>query len=153
MEAAQKVVWVAAGDDEVIFEGARRPLVPDDAYEAAFTHHETVSAFGRAKVYLHFVITTPGPQEMISLFKAYNVRALTGRPRRSGGFKLGLRHELTYDLSRLLGLKVRPDRASLQMLRNRIFRIRTRTVRRDAKRRQLPEWQQYSVIDKIGEEI
>ena len=154
MEAAHKIVFpLSPGDDEVIFDGAPRPIVQDGAYEAAFTHHETASAFGRPKVYLYFVITTPGPQERTPLFKAYNVRALTGRPRRSGGFKLGLRHELTYDLSRLLGFKARPDRVSLHPLRHRVFRIRTRIVRRDAKYRELPEWQHYSVIDKIENEV
>jgi hypothetical protein len=137
-------------DEEAIeFGGDDRVRIPDAEYSAVLVYHETSFIFRTPKVYLWFRIIDPGPLFEVMVFRAYRVKRITGKPKRNGGFKLGRGSDLFMDLVRLLGIKSRPDRISPRELRNRIWRIRTRTVKTDYAQRALVEWQQYSVVGKL----
>lgn len=129
--------------------GPERLNLPDGIYEAAYLGHDTAFLFKTAKVFLRFRIVTTGPFHAVELYRAYRARALVGRPGKGGRFKLARGSDLYYDLGRLLHLRARPDRISLQGLLGCIWRIRVRTVTTDYKQRALPEWDRYSVVEEI----
>jgi hypothetical protein len=123
--------------------------VPPGAYEATFVQHETDNkAFGGTpKIYLHFQLMDPGFMEK-TLYKAYNVKELIGKPGRNGKFKLNKGQDLTLLLCKI-DPTVRLDRISLRLLSGCSWNVSVRTVTKDYKQRELPEQLQYSVIDEI----
>jgi hypothetical protein len=143
MEAPSHEGW----DVELIDDG--RPLLPDGKYEAAYLGHETAFVFQNAKVFLRFCIVTPGDYFGMEVFRAYRANRLVGKPCKNGKFKLRRGSDLFTDVARLLNVKARPDRISLQSLKGETWVIKTRTVVADYKQRPLPEWARYSVVDEI----
>lgn len=137
-------------DTEIEVVGHQPPLIPEGIYTMQFDHHSTALVFQTPKVFLHFRIADLGPYARVGLFRAYRVRNLKGKPRKRGGsFVLGRRSDLYYDLCRLGSHKVRPDRPTLDIFRNRYIETKVRTVKFDYKQRPLPEEMQYSVIDSL----
>lgn len=126
-----------------------RPLLPDGRYEAAYLGHETAFVFQNAKVFLRFRIVTPGTYFGLEVFRAYRATKLVGKPCKNGKFKLRRGSDLFTDVARLLDVKARPDRLSLQFLKHQVWLIKTRTVAVDYKQRPLPDWARYSVVDEI----
>jgi hypothetical protein len=146
---AEKVRALVIADCEVDF-GKEWPLIPDGTYEAIFTGHETSLLFGRApKIYLHFRLVCSAEHDGKELYRAYPVNALKGKPGRNGRFKLTKHQDLYKTLCRLLDLQARTDRLSLQGLKGRVLRIRTRTVKTDYRQTALPTFHWYSVVDSI----
>ena len=147
----------ARRDDEgagfVELEGDGKPLVPDGQYEAVFEYHETafILRTKAAKVFLRFRIVTPGEHEGVKLFRAYRVAKLRSKPGKHGSFSLTRGQDLFFDLCRWLDIRQRPDRVSLHDLRGKVWRIRTRTVSRDFRQRELPGFARYSVVDDLLE--
>jgi hypothetical protein len=139
------------GDDVAVDVSAYKPHVPDGDYSAILIGHDTAFIFRTAKAILRFRIATPGPQCGIELFKAYRVWKLRSKPGRGGQIALRPTNELFVDLVRLLQIKQRPDRISLRDLQGIVWRITTRTVTKDYQQRPIPDFLQYSVIDRIIE--
>ncbi len=140
-----------ANDDIVVDYSEQHPHVPDAIYEATFVRHNTALAFGNSPtVFLWFKLVTPGPNFETELFRAYRVKALMGRPSKTGGqFKLSPNSLLFKDLGAIADYKLKPSRVSLSILRNCVLEVRTRTVRKGWDQKELPDWLQYSVIDQI----
>jgi hypothetical protein len=135
-------------DCEVDF-GKVWPLIPDGVYEATLIAHET-AFFGRsAKVYLRMRLVCPGEHHGKELYRAYPVKALVGRPAKHGRFRLSKHQLLFKTLCRLLNLKSRADRISVQGLKGRVLRITTRTVKKDYRQVEHPQFCWYSVVDSI----
>ncbi|MDT3680296.1 MAG: hypothetical protein ROZ64_15845 [Burkholderiaceae bacterium] len=124
--------------------------VPDGVYVARYIESETLFLFNSGKVILRFEIVE-GDLTGTRLVKPYRVKKLLSRPRKGGRFTLGRSSELLRDLVRLTAAKVRPDRLSLEVLRRQLWRIRTRTVDRDYKQREIPDVLRYSVVAEIVE--
>ncbi|MFA7666367.1 MAG: hypothetical protein WCY32_09635 [Burkholderiaceae bacterium] len=124
--------------------------VPDGAYVARYVEHETLFLFNSGKVVLRFEIAD-GDLAGTRLIKPYRVKKLLSRPKKGGRFTLGRSSELLRDMVRLSGMKTRPDRISLEMLRRQLWRVRTRTVTTDYKQRPIPEPLRYSVVAEIVE--
>ncbi len=144
------VETLAAPADDIKVELNDRPLIPEGTYEAVYLNHDTAISFGRAqKVYVWFRITSNGPANGTKLYKAYNVKQINGKPRRNGGFTVGRHHSLLTDLARVVGLKLRPDRLSLSSLQPHLIEVTVRTVRTSHRQEPLPEFLQYSVIDRL----
>ena len=138
-----------AADLEFDVTGLDEPLIPDGEYEAVMTHYETGYVFKTSKVFLHFRITTPGDYHGYSLYRAYRVKALKTKAGKSGGFTLNKRSDLLLMLVKVLGLNPRRDRPSLQPLKGKLLRIRSRTVKTGSKQQPLPESLWYSVVDDV----
>lgn len=140
-----------AHDDDLRIDVDDRLLIPEGQYEAVYHHHETSYSFGRApKLYVHFTVITPGEAFGKIIWIAFNVKGLRGKPRRGGGVIVGRHHRLLKDLARLNGVTTRrPDRLSITMLANKPIAVRVRTVKKDYRQGDLPEWLRYSVIDEL----
>ena len=124
------------------------PLIPEGEYLITYKYHETATVFTTSKVFAYFDIVEQGPHLGIRLYRPFRVRELIGKPRKNGRFKLGKRHELFLELCRLdeRGIRLRPDRLSLHVLKNTVIRATIRTVTTDYKQRPLPKRLRYSVI-------
>jgi hypothetical protein len=136
-------------NDEIVVEGFR-PLLPEGIWlEAKLTGHDTALIFRAPKVILHFSIVQPGEFFGKAVFRAFRVKRLLGRPGPNGRFVLGARSDLYTELIKLLDLKVRADRVSLRALRQMLFRVKTRTVRRNHEQKATPELLFYTTIEEI----
>ena len=96
---------------------------------------------------MHFRIIEPGEEFGKLLYRAYRVKALRGKTGKNGGFKLIRHQDLFKVLVRVLDLKSRPDRISLNQLRGKVLKISIRTVKKDYRQEDLPEFSWYSVVD------
>lgn len=116
------------------------PRVPDADYLAHLVYHETAFAFTAPKVYLWFKLIEFGEHFEKMLYRPYGAKSLKGKPGRNGRFTLVKGSDLLKMILRVLqqGPK-RPDRVSLSDLKNRILRVRTRTIKTDYRQRALPE--------------
>jgi hypothetical protein len=145
MRALLNVVPERGGDDCIEIDyGKPRALVPDGDYRAVFLRYETKFLFQTGKVFLWFRIIEPGEHFGKELYRAYRVAVL-----QKGRFKVKRGSDLFEMLCRVLCLRLRRDRLSLLGLKQCVLRIRTRIVKRDYRRRPLPEWLYYSVADDV----
>jgi len=129
--------------------GRACPTIPDTEYRAVFTHPEKAYSFSTPKVFLWFRIIDPGPHFGMMIYAAYSVRQLKGKLRKHGGFTVAAHGELFVMVCKVLSECGRPDRFSLLRLKEKILRIKTRTVKRDYRQREIPEARRYSVVDAI----
>lgn len=129
-------------------DAAAAPRVPDGEYVARYIGHETMFIFNSGKVMLRFELAEC-EFAGVRLVRPYRAKQLLGRPSKRGRFELGRSSELLRDIVRLSETRTRPDRASLEFMRGRLWRVRTRTVETDSKQRPIPEPLRYSVIGEI----
>ena len=126
------------------------PLIPEGEYVATYLHYETKRVFNTSKLFAHFELVEPGPHTGTCLYRAYRVPELLGRQKTNGGFQLGRRSDLYLELLHLFGERgMRPDRVSMSWLRNKLLRVKVRTVTRDHRHRPLPVCLHYSVVDSL----
>ena len=105
---------------------------------------------GAPRLFVHFEILDPGPHNGVRIYGAWPLAAITkvnGKTR----WKAKPRSDLHVMLRALTGPTARADRLSFAPLRNRVLRIKTRTVKRNRKQRRYDESMQYSVVDDIVE--
>ena len=125
--------------------------MPPGEYEAIFFGFETRLLFGRQpKLYLWFTITTPG-YIGIKLPIYFNVLSLSGRPRRSGRFKAGLRGDFVREYGRLFGELPDTESDWDESFKNVVCTVRVRTCSRSFKQQDIAECAQYSHIAEILE--
>ncbi len=134
--------------DDGVLCGTDWPLLPDAEYVCAVLRYETLAIFCSARVILHMQVVE-GPHIGVRIFRAFNVKALIGKPGTGGRFRASRRSELVLTMARLTGKRVRGDRVSLCWMQRCAFTVRTRTVLRDSKQRALPKHLRYSVVDEI----
>jgi hypothetical protein len=138
-------------NDEIQVDYGDEPVVPDATYEAVFVRHGTFLVFGKQpSVWLRFRIVTPGEHFSKELVRWYRVASLRGNARPEGAFTLRRKSLLFLELVRLSDFKQKPSRVSLSVLRGRTFEVSTRKVKQSWDRQaDLPDWLQYSVVDRI----
>ena len=124
------------------------PKIPEGVYEGVFVRQEMAVVFKCPKIFIYFRITELGHYHGIELFRAYRVNAKS-KPGKSPKMTLKPRSELLRMIQRVSGDKIRRDRASLSVLRGKILRLKVRTVTKDYRQRDLPEFDHYSVIEDI----
>ena len=124
------------------------PKIPEGVYQGVFVRQEMAVVFKCPKIFVYFRITELGQHHGVELFRAYRVNTQP-RPGKSPKLILKPRSELLRMIQRLSGEKVRRDRASLSTLRGKLLKITVRTVTKDYRQRDLPEYDQYSVIEDI----
>lgn len=125
-----------------------QPKIPEGVYEGVFVKHEIATVFKCQKIFVYFRITQLGPYYGLELFRAYRVNTQT-RPGKSAKLILKPRSELLRMIQHISGENIRRDRASLSVLKGKILRLKVRTVTKDYRQRDLPEFNQYSVIEDI----
>jgi len=150
-DIAARIIPFQGAEGEIVLDDAISPLVPEGDYSMSYKYHETGKAFNTPKVFVYFSIVEPGPYLGICLYRAFRVRGFIGKHGKNGRFKLGKRSELFLALCRLdeRDSRLRPDRVSLQALRNTVIKASVRTVKTDYKQRRLPESLRYSVVDEL----
>lgn len=146
IQAVRRSTDVADLADGIV-EGTDWPLVPDGQYLATYQGHECVELKQfklTPKVFIHLKLYDAGEHSGKVLYRAYRVKRRIDGKR----FIVGRRSELLRMVCTVL-YRTRPDRISLRELKRHLLRIRTRTVTKDAKQRELPAALQYSVVDDI----
>ena len=139
------------GDDDGIVE-EDHPCIPDGIYTVTYLFHETVLFKGEPKVVVHLSILDDADWSGFEICRYYNVRSLTGEPKRFGGFRAGGNSDLVREFRGLFTDQTRRlDRISLRRLKGRRIKARTRTVRKGWKYRDLPQSTWYSVVDELIE--
>jgi len=139
---------------EAMIEGDRPVVVAPGPYELVFDHHCTQYLFGRApKLVCYFRIVTQGPCFGHMVRRFYNVKTLSGKPRRGGAFKVGWHSDFLREYAALFGLPERVDRVSTERFKSVIVRGRVATVCRDSKGRSIPDALRYSVVHELLEVV
>lgn len=135
---------------EGLVEGQQWPLIPDGEYLATYIDHQVVELrqFANApRVFVHFKLYDAGEHTAKILYRAYRVsRRIDGRR-----FAVARKSDLLRMLARVMNLPAgrRLDRISLRDLKPMLLRVKTRTVKADPKKRELPAALHYSVIDDV----
>jgi hypothetical protein len=124
------------------------PKIPEGVYEGVFVRQEMAVVFKCPKIFVYFRITELGQYHGFELFRAYRVNAKS-KPGKTPQMTLKPRSELLRMIQHVSGEKIRRDRASLSVLRGKILRLKVRTVTKDYRQRDLPEFDHYSVIEDI----
>lgn len=159
MNAQLKIVPLVlkeAPGEAVIEADGTSLLIPEGEYQAKFTGHDTAFLFNKTpKIFLHFEIIEPGNHFGSKVYRAYRVFKLIDMPRKgdrsvpNGRFKLKSRSALFGMLCRVLDIQIRPDRINLQHLKNRVLKIKVRTVIRNYNNDPLQPFLHYSVVDDV----
>jgi hypothetical protein len=118
------------------------PLIPDKSiHNVSYVRHEKGRySGGGEKLYVVFEIQDFGEHFGKRLFKAYN---LYSPPKRSS--------DLFKDLERLYGKRVSKGMRlpPLTLFRGKVLTIKVRTVKKNYKQTEVPQYQWYSVVDQI----
>ena len=136
------------GDIEAVA-GAVWPRLADGDYEARLIRYEVTAMRmfrGALRLFARFELVGGSIPPGTQIYGAWPVLSNS-----KGRMKVKARGDLYIMLCRLLGYRVRPDRISLAPLRACVLKVRTRTVKTNARQRKLPECLQYSVVDDIVE--
>ena len=64
-------------------------LVPEGEYELRYVDYETANYFGKARVFVHFAIIEPEDYAGLPIDRYYNVKRLSGPPKRFGKYVAG----------------------------------------------------------------
>jgi hypothetical protein len=95
-----------------------------------------------------------GPFYEVDLERWYNVRRLTSKPGKGGGFHVGAGSEFLREYLTLFPIPVkRLDRMSLKPFRSAIITGRVETVTTNSKQQELPEPLHYSIIRELLEVV
>lgn len=124
------------------------PKIPEGIYECVFSRWDSKVVFKCPKVFVYFRITQLGPHHGQELYRPYRAHTAT-KTTKSTKLILKPRSELLRMLRRIGGENIRRDRASLSVLVGKVLKIKVRTVTIDYRQRDLPEQDQYSVIEDI----
>jgi hypothetical protein len=153
MSAAPELRVVEGDDAELVLErGDQRPLIPEGEYKAVYVRHDVAELrrFDKqAKLFL-LVRLVDAPYVGLELYRSYRITKIVGKTR----FAMKRESDLAEMLSRVLGIRKRPDRVSLRDLKGRVLVVKVGTVKTGTrgwppKKVALPEWQQYSVVRDI----
>ena len=148
---------------EVVLEGIDYPLIKPGQYEAYLVSYETSTRFAKkvpedntymegGKVYMHFRIDPLnnaglGNQEII-VFMSFNAKTIIRPFGRNGKFTAARRSNYGKLMRRFFGTEESTG-ATPNALKDKLFVVSVRTVKKDEKQRRLRKEERYSVIDKI----
>lgn len=133
-----------AEDLEFSNNAAIPPAIPNgDHYQMIFMRAEPGNYRGRQLVYLRFQMITPGDSHGHEFFMACNVAP-------KGKWTASYKFWQAWVLA--AGKRpTRGDRMSTAIFKNKVFRVRMRTVRKNANQTARTAAQQYSVVDELLE--
>ena len=119
------------------------PLVPDGIYEAQCVAVDSSFLMGKArKLFLHFKITTQGQFQGTKLFMAFNMP-------NDKKIRPGSKYYKTWVHVNGWEKPGRNTTMSPRIFKNKIFRIKTRTVSPKHNGKTMPATYEYSVVDSI----
>jgi hypothetical protein len=149
MSAAE--LRVVEGDQGQLI-GAKPPLVTPGTYDLMYVFDETILLVGGRvpKLAIWFRITTPGQFIGTKLPRYYNVTTIEGKPRRSGGFKVGWRSAFMREFAAVFdSVPLRTNRIPMSRFEGTAVRGRVRTVTSTWYQKPSPVPLHYSVIEEL----
>ncbi len=125
-------------------------LIEPGRYEARLIDSETaVFFFGKSpRVILWFQICSMGPA-FEQVVPAYYAARITGKPRRRGGFRIGMKSRLARDLAAMLGRRPPLELVPLEDLVNVMLTVEVVTVAKDSTQHAIPEGARYSKVERV----
>jgi hypothetical protein len=123
------------------------PRVPNATYEAQCIGYDRKFVLGKSrKLFLNFVIIEPSEHNGKVLFQAFNIPYdMKIRP--------GSKYYKTWSFVNGWKKPTRNDRMSPQIFKNKIFKVKTRTVKPSFEGKEMPEDFWYSCVDKLVEVV
>src|SRR5690554_837537 len=127
------------------------PLIEPGVYSMTLEHWQTAVFFGRSqKVVMWFRVLEMGQAFGKVIPRYYNVKRLTTKPKRNGGFAAGRSSDLVREYCLIHNKRpTRLDRVSLCHYQGVIVKGRVDTVSRDSRQSALPEAARYSVVKEL----
>lgn len=126
-------------------------LIAPGRYDARLVDTATaVFFFGKSpRVVLWFQVCTMGPAFEAVLPAYYAVASITGKPRRHGHFRIGLKSRLARDLAAMLGRRPPLDSVPLEEIVNDLFVVDVVTVETDSRQKDIPTGARYSKVERV----
>lgn len=120
-----------------------KPLIPDGEYIAQCIGYDSQFLFGKTrKTFLYFKILSEGKYFGIKLFMAFNMPY-------NGRIKTGSKFYKTWCMVNDWRRPSRNTKMSPRLFKNKIYTIKTRTVRPKHNDQPMPDQYLYSIVDKI----
>jgi hypothetical protein len=133
--------------DEPVFGAAYRPLIPNRIYQAQCIKYDGSFVLGKArKLFLHFQVIEPGEHNGKRIFMAFNVPY-------DQKIKQGSKYFKTWVFVNGWRKPTRNAKMSARLFLNKVYRIKTRTVKPKFQGQETPSDYWYSVVDYIVEVI
>ena len=124
-----------------------KPHIPDGKYQAQCIRYDQSFVLGKAKkLFLHFKITEPGAHQGKMIFMAFNMPY-------SGKIRQGSKYYKTYVFVNGWTKPTRNARMSPCLFKNKVFLVKTRTVKPTYQGKEMPQNFWYSVVDHIVEVV
>ncbi len=124
-----------------------KPLIPNATYTAQCIKYDSKFILGKTrKVFLNFKILTFGDCEGKEIFMAFNMPY-------NGKIKTGSKYYKTWVLVNNWRKPSRNAKMSPRMFLNKVYKIRTRTVKPRHNGQEMPRDFRYSVVDEIMEVV
>jgi hypothetical protein len=124
-----------------------KPLIRDGTYEAQCIDFNSKFYLGKTrKLFLHFKILTNGEYFGERIFQAFNMPY-------NRRIRQGSKYYKTWVMVNDWKKPTRNAKMSPRLFKNKIFKIKTRTVKPMHNRKEMPQHFWYSVVDEIIEVI
>jgi hypothetical protein len=122
-----------------------KPLIPNGIYQAQCVKYDTRFVLGKArKLFLHFRIIEPGEHFGKTIFMAFNMPY-------NRRIKQGSKYYKTWCLVNGYTKPSRNATMSPRLFKNKVFKVKTRTVKPTHGGKEMPEAFYYSCVDTIEE--
>ena len=120
-----------------------RPLIPDGTYEAQCIRYDSSFVLGKArKLFLTFKIIEEGEHFGKEIFMAFNMPY-------TGKIKTGSKYYKTWCMVNNWQRPSKNAKMSPRLFLNKIYKVKTRTVKPKYNTNEMPEQFWYSVVDEI----
>lgn len=115
-------------------------ILKEGIYEVIYFKHEANRRyFSQKKIYIYFKIISTDENNGVEVYRAYNQYDVVKR-----------NSDFIKDCEIILGRRLRKkEKASTAIFKNKVLRVRVRTVKNNRKQERLPDFMQYPVIDAI----
>ncbi|BBO72074.1 hypothetical protein DSCA_60040 [Desulfosarcina alkanivorans] len=132
---------------EYRFAEGYKPRLPNGEYEAQCIRYDNKFVLGKTKkLFLHFKIIEQGEHNGKVIFMAFNMRY-------DDKIKQGSKYFKTWCMVNHWNLPSRNAKLSPRLFSNKIYKVKTRTVKPEHNKKQMPEPFWYSVVDEIVEVV
>ncbi len=123
-----------------------KPLIPDGFYEAQCIKYDSCFIAKSKKTFLHFKILDAGEHFGKQIFMAFNMPY-------DEKIKMGSKYFKTWCMVNDWKKPSKNAKMSPRLFKNKIYKIKTRTVRPKHNRKEMPKDFWYSVVDEISEVV
>ena len=128
---------------EFVCDDDYKPLIPDGKYEVQCVGYDSQFCLGKArKTFLKFQIISDGEHRGKKLFMAFNMPY-------NGRIKTGSKYYKTWCMVNGWQRPSRNTMMSPRLFKNKVYTIKTRTVKPEHNGAPMPEQFWYSIVDNI----